>query len=52
MVLYIVPLSYMPLMRWLLESPLGVPNWSVTLGVLTAALIVANYALFERLEII
>ena len=40
------------MMRWLLESPLGVPNWSVTLGVLTAALIVANYALFERLEII
>ena len=52
MVMYIVPLSYAPLMRWLLESPTGVPNWSVALGVLTAGLIAANYALFERLEII
>ena len=54
MVSYLVPLSYVPLMRWLVGASVsfGQPRWIAVLLVMTIALVVANYALFKRLEII
>lgn len=52
LLMVIVPLSYAPAMRWLVEAPLFLPNWSLLLAASTVVLTAANYALFERLEII
>ena len=54
MVSYLVPLSYVPLMRSLVGASVsfGQPRWIAVLLVMTIALVVANYALFKRLEII
>ena len=41
-------------MRWLVGASVsfGQPRWIAVLLVMTIALVVANYALFKRLEII
>ena len=52
LMMVLAPLSCAPVMRWLAESSLLVPNWGVALGILTVVLVAVNYVLFDRLEII